>query len=108
MDQKEINRQILGRLKRLESEVFGNKNSITRIFRAKKIFKGVTGGIKLLITQGLFKKKRTFIEIKEALNKKSYFSSLQAIQTALDRLSTSKGPLVKLKQGKKNYYAERK
>ena len=110
MDQKEINKQILNRLERLESVVFGNgKEKFEPLSIKKKDFKGVTGGIRLLISQGSLKnKKRTFTEIKEALNKEGYFSSLQAIQAALDQLSISKGPLRKIKEGKRNYYAERK
>ena len=76
----------------------------------KKDFKGITGGIRLLISRNNFFKnqKKTFTSVKEALNKEGYFSSLQAIQGALDSLSTTQGPLKKIKEGKKNYYAERK
>lgn len=72
-------------------------------------FKGITGGVRLLISRGFFKnKKRTFGEIRKDLNKNGYYSSLQAIQTALDQLSGPKGPLVKIKERGKNYYVERK
>ena len=110
MNKEEILKQILKRLDRLEAAVFGNRKEKSEPpSTKKKDFKGVTGGIRLLISQGSFKnKKRTFAEIKEALNKEGYFSSLQAIQAALDQLSISKGPLRKIKEGKRNYYAERK
>jgi len=110
MDQKEINKQIFKRLERLESVVFDNKKSKDKLLENKfKDFKGTTGGIRLLISKSFFKgKKRAFDEIKKDLNKNDYYSSRQSIQASLDQLSTFKGPLVKIKEGKKNFYAERK
>jgi len=110
MDKEKIVKEILERLQRLESVVFGGKKQEkTKFLKTKKDFKGITGGIRLLISHNLIKnQKKTFTSIKEALNKEGYFSSLQAIQGALDSLSTPRGPLKKIKEGKKNYYAERK
>jgi hypothetical protein len=108
MNEKNI-KQILDRLERLESAVFGNKNQRIKLLKkGARGFKGVTGGIRLLISRGFFTKKRIFKEIKEELTKNGYYSSLQAIQTALNKLSGPKGPLVKIKERDKNYYAERK
>jgi len=102
-------KQILIRLDRLELAVFGKKSLKTKSLKSKKEFKGTTGGIRLLISKGSFKnRKKEFTEIKKELRENGYYSSLQAIQTALNKLSTPKGPLIKFKEGKKNYYAERK
>ena len=111
MNEKNI-KQILDRLERLEIAVFGkkfgDKNYEKVLKRKSKHFSGITGGIRLLISRGFFKKKRTFREIKEELTQNGYYSSLQAIQTALNKLSGPKGLLVKIKERDKNYYAERK
>ena len=107
MDEK-ILKQILDRLKRLETAVFGEKNLKTKFITNRTKFRGTTGGIRLLVSQKFFKGKKTFTEVKKELRKKDYYSSLQAIQTSLNKLSTQKGLLVKFKEGKKNYYAERK
>ena len=109
MDEEKIIKQILNRLNRLELAVFGKKNVKTKLLKSKKEFKGTTGGIRLLISKSFFKgKKRAFDEIKKDLNKNDYYSSRQSIQASLGQLSTSKGPLVKIKERGKNYYAERK
>lgn len=109
MDQGGINKQIFERLKRLEGAVFGNIDRKNKPFKKQvKSFKGVTGGIRLLISKSFFKKKRTFDEIKKELHKNGYYSSRQAIQASLNQLSITKGPLVKIRERGKNYYAERK
>lgn len=107
MDNK-ILKQILSRLEQLENAVFGKKNLKTKPATNKTKFQGTTGGIRLLVSQKFFKNKKTFTEIKKRLRKKGYYSSPQAIQTSLNKLSTKKRLLVKFKEGKKNYYAERK
>jgi len=110
MEKEKTIKEILERLQRLESVVFvDKKQEKNKFLKTKKDFKGITGGIRLLISRNFFKnQKKTFTSVKEALNKEGYFSSLQAIQGALDSLSTTQGPLKKIKEGKKNYYAERK
>lgn len=113
MNQEKIIKQILERLKRLETAVFGNrfenKNYEKTSKRKSKYFSGITGGIRLLISKDFFKnKKRTFKEIREELNKNGYFSSRQAVQASLVQLSTPQGTLVKIKERGQNYYAERK
>lgn len=77
MNQKEINKQIFERLKRLEAAVFGNKKRKIKLTKSKiRDFKGTTGGIRLLISKNFFKnKKRTFSEIKRELNRNGYYSS---------------------------------
>ncbi|MBT9170688.1 MAG: hypothetical protein DDT18_01033 [Actinobacteria bacterium] len=108
MTEEKILKQILSRLERLETAVFGEKNLTNKLVRNKMKFKGITGGIRLLVSQGFFKDKKTFTETKTKLRKNGYYSSLQAIQTALNSLSVPGGALVKFKEGKKIYYAERK
>ena len=110
MNKEKSLKEILVRLEYLEKEVFGNGKQKKDVPKSKiENFRGISGGIRLLISNNFFdNKKRTFTEIKDSLNEKGYYSSRQAIQVSLDRLSTSKGPLIKIKEKKKNYYAERK
>lgn len=110
MTEEKTIEKILQRLDRLERTVFGNDSQKVRLSSDKiEKFKGITGGVRLLISQNFFKnKKRGFTEIKEALIKENYYSSAQAVQGALDNLSTSNEPLRKFKIGGINYYAERK
>lgn len=105
---KKVLKQILSRLEKLEVAVFGKKNLKTKLVTNKTKFQGTTGGVRLLVSQKFFESKKTFTEIKKELRKKGYYSSLQAIQTALNKLSTKKEPLVKFRERNKNYYAERK
>jgi len=111
MYEEKIIKQILNRLNRLELAVFGDKEKSKKMVKRKKDvnFKGITGGIRFLISKSFFKgKKRAFDEIKKELNKYDYYSSRQSIQASLDQLSSTKGLLVKIKERGKNYYAERR
>jgi hypothetical protein len=103
-------KQILKRLDRLEIEVFGNGNQKeAKPSKGKmKKFKGVTGGIRLLIFQSFFSTKRLFGDIRKELAKNNYYYSAQAVQSALNRLSKLGGPLVALEEGGKKYYVKRK
>ncbi|MCP6720417.1 MAG: hypothetical protein KJI72_03840 [Patescibacteria group bacterium] len=107
MGQKEINKQIFRQLERLEKAIFDNTKP--KSGPNNDNFKGVAGGIRLLISKKFFGiKKKTFAEIKKALSNIGYHSSRQAIQAALNQLATTKGPLKKIKEGNKNSYAERR
>ena len=100
---------LLVRIEKLEHAIFGDKASKKLQKPAnQQSFKGATGGIRLLISNGFFDKKKNFGEIKEALTKAGYHYSNQAIQTPLNNLSRSGGPLVGFKQGGHKVYAKRK
>src|SRR5581483_1093817 len=95
---------LLRRVEKLERTVFGNhKEKII-----KSDFKGATGGLRLLLSKGFFDQRRVFSEIETELQSKGYHYSKQAIQTPLNRLSTSNGPLVGLRIKGKKLYVKRK
>jgi len=108
--------QILIRLEKLEKKVnnlehsFSTKNiNEEKSIKKRHEFAGATGGLRFLISQHFFDKKRSFVEIKEALNKNGYYYSNQAIQTPLNNLSSKAGcPLVAYKEEGKKVYAKRK
>jgi hypothetical protein len=74
----------------------------------KEAFSGATGGLRLLLTDGFFDRRRRFAEIADELKKRGYHYSRQAIQTPLNRLSTQRGPLVGLNGEGRKEYAKRK
>jgi hypothetical protein len=89
---------------KLERAVF----AASAVKPAKVAFKGATGGLRFLLSKGLFDQRRFFSEIETELQKEGYHYSKQAIQTPLNRLSLSGGPLVGLRQKGKKVYAKRK
>ena len=102
MDEKLI-KQILDRLSRLESVVLGeNKDTAKKKGSATK-YKGATGGVRLLVDQGFFSKKRQFGEICEAASSRDYHYSRQAFQEALSRLSKGRELVALTEKGKKVY-----
>jgi hypothetical protein len=110
MSQDKALKDILLRLEKLEQIVFGAQPANTQRSNkvAKEEFKGATGGLRLLTTKGFFNQRRFFSEIETELRKQGYHYSKQAIQTPLNRLSSSNGPLVGLKEKGKKVYAKRK
>ncbi len=107
IDQIEI-KSILERLKKLERAVFGKREGIKKERFKNENFSGATGGIRLLISQGFFKIKRTLSDIRRELAKNDYHYSIQAAQTALNRLSKPGSSLVALKGLGKKVYVKRK
>lgn len=97
---------ILTRLERLEKIVFDNKRR--RAPKKQKNFKGLKGGIELLITQNYFKIQRAATEVKKELGSQDYRYSIAAIQTTLNRMSKKTAPLVTFNENGKKYYANRK
>jgi hypothetical protein len=71
-------------------------------------FSGAIGGIRLLVSKGFFKQRRSMGEVIQALSDEGYLYSKQAFQIAVTRLSKTGGPLTAVKQGKKKTYADRK
>lgn len=108
MDQEKINKQIFERIGRLENAVFNEQKTVKLLPKEDKNFHGATGGLRLLISKGFFNSKKTFAEIKKELASQDYHYSDQAIQTPLNNLSKSGGPLVGFREGGKKVYAKRK
>lgn len=109
MDKKILTR-IIARLARLERKVFGyNRQPVDSKLKDAKKYKGATGGIRLLLDENFFAKKRFFHEVCKALESKGYHYSKQAVQTPLKNLSSSKGKvLVALTEKGRKLYAKRK
>jgi hypothetical protein len=110
MSENKTLKDILLRLGKLERAVLGARPANTRRSNkvAKEDFSGATGGLRLLATKGFFNQRRFFSEIETELRKQGYHYSKQAIQTPLNRLSSSNGPLVALREKGKKVYAKRK
>lgn len=105
--EEKIIKDIMSRLLKLEKVVFSN--GIKEIEKSgKKKFSGVKGGINFLILQSFFNERRTAPEVRTELRNNKYQYSIQAVQTALNRLSKLKGPLVALKESGKKVYVRRK
>lgn len=99
--------KIIARLARLEKAVFA-KDSKPSQKAATSAFSGATGGVRFLISKGFFSKGKTLGEVRGALAENGYHYSRQAVDMALKGLAKRKGPLVILKMGGNNAYANRK
>lgn len=97
------------RLEKLESAVF-NKSDREKDKTSSEIKKytGAKGGILLLMTKKFLKIRHTASEIEKELEKEGYVYKRQVIQTALNRMSNPKGPLVKIDHQGVKAYVERK
>lgn len=100
-------KQILDRLEKLEKAVFKIKSSKPES-EIEESFSGISGGIRLLMSQGFLSKKRSLSDIRTELGKHDYHSSIQAVQTNLNRFSKTGGPLIALKEAGRKMYAKRK
>jgi hypothetical protein len=106
MNKKEII-NMAKRIEKLEAAVFGL--GLKRVVTLKKNnYKGPTGGIKFLIDKGFLNNKQPLAGIRAKLSENGYHYSIQAAQTALNRLSKLGGPIVALKEGGKKLYVKRK
>lgn len=107
---------LMKRVEKLEHVVFGKSTqrrggkalSSSASEKTDKKYKGAKGGILLLIDEGYFKKKRTAKEVRSALEAKEYNYVIQVVQTALNRASSNKGPLVAFAEGGNKVYVNRK
>jgi hypothetical protein len=106
MNSKELT-TINERLKKLENAVFGKKQKVLTANRPED-YGGLVGGLKLLVQKGFFNSRRGLAEIRSELSANDYHYSLQAVNTAVTRLSKSSGPLVAFKENGKKVYAKRK
>ena len=107
MDQAKNIKEITTRLERLEKAVFSDKPT-TRLATKEKNFSGATGGIRLLISKKIFKKKQDLGSVKKHLESNNYYYSRQAIHEALKSLSKGRGILTAIEEGGKKVYVERK
>ena len=82
IDSKKI-KKLEERVAELEKAVFGTKSK--RKTKPQSKYKGLTGGINLLIDNGFFKKPVLVTEVQDELKKEGYFYSLQATDTILRR-----------------------
>lgn len=99
------------RVESLERAVYGRgAKSSTKApeTHAAGNFHGATGGLRFLVSNGFFDRKRAFGEIKEALARHNYHYSKQAVQTPLNTLSKPGSLLVSFREGGKKVYAKRK
>jgi len=109
-DLKTINKTLQEHEKRirvLEGLPDLNERNISNKQNNKK-YKGVKGGILLLIEHGFFKKKRIAADVRTELEKRGYIYQRSVVQTTINRLSVKKGPLTSVKEGKSKVYVERK
>lgn len=107
MDEK-ILQQIFQRLERVEQAVFAKRQKPEHVKQKAVVHKGATGGVRLLVEDGFFNKKKQFGEICDAATARGYLYSKQAFQEALNRLSKKGGPLVALLEQGRKIYAIRK
>lgn len=105
----EVLEDILSRLEKLEKAVFARKpdREDTKSISPGS-FSGPKGGILMLIEKNFFQTPRAASEVKSSLGENDYHYSIQAVQTALNRLANLRGPLNTLKDGKKKTYVKRK
>lgn len=103
----EAHKALEKRLDRLEKAVFGTKPKPAPKTSTEK-FSGASGGVRFLISKNFFSTKKTLGETRSALAENGYHYSVQAVEVALKRRTSRKGPLIVLKEGGKNVYVIRK
>jgi len=101
---------LIKRVEKLERAVFvgERKSGGQKKKLVKSDYSGATGGVRLLVDNGFFDRKRSSTEVKIELEKRGYHYSAQAVQMPLMRLSKVGGPLVSLSGEGKIAYAKRK
>lgn len=94
-DSKKI-KNLEERISKLEKTVFGNQTKPVK--NKDKQYKGLIGGINLLIEQGFFNKPVLVTEVQDELQKEGYYHSIQSTDTRLRRdLVNRKKILTRLK-----------
>jgi hypothetical protein len=99
--------ELRSRVDKLELAVFGKNGKKPAATRSGD-FTGATGGLRFLVSDGFFDRKRAFGEIKEALAHHNYHYSKQAVQTPLNALSKPGSSLASFREGGRKVYAKRK
>lgn len=106
VDAKQIN-EIFARLEKLETAIFSEKSDEIPVPQ-KEDFPGPKGGVLLLLSTGYLNQCHSAQDVKNELEQNEYHYSIQVIQTALNRLSNTKGPIVSMKKEGKKVYVKRK
>ena len=100
------------RILRLEKTINKPRTEVTKekVEKNQKqnYYSAPTGGVRFLVSNGFFKQRRIFTEVKKELQSNNYNHSRQSINRTLNSLSKHDGPLVALKEGKLKEYADRK
>ncbi|MFA6969459.1 MAG: hypothetical protein WC217_02575 [Candidatus Paceibacterota bacterium] len=99
---------VLQRLDKLEKAVFAKETKAMASAKGSDAYTGLVGGIRLIIDKGFFDEDRGLSEIRTELAGNGYRYSVQAVHTAISRLSKASGPLVAFKENGKKTYAKRK
>lgn len=81
-DSKKI-KKLEKRISKLEKAVFGTVNSSMKS-KANQ-YKGLVGGLNLLIENGFFKKPVMVTEVQDELQKEGYYNPIQSTDTVLRR-----------------------
>ncbi|MHA7646651.1 hypothetical protein [Nitrosopumilus sp. S4] len=104
-DAKKI-KELESRISKLEKAVFpSNVSKKTN----SKTYKGLTGGLSLLLDNNFFKKPKLVTEVQDELKKEGYYYSLQSTDTLLRRdMVNRKKILTRLKSGGVWQYVIRK
>ncbi|MDG6934415.1 MAG: hypothetical protein JRN68_06920 [Nitrososphaerota archaeon] len=104
---KEIIDKIDQRLTDLENAVFNHETKQLGIKKAN--YKGLAGGLRLLLDNGFFDQPRSIDEIIIELNKKGYYNTRSGVaSTLLLTFCGKKRALTRLKIGRKLTYVKRK
>lgn len=82
-DNKERINELEERILKLEKVVFGTHKKSIKITSSE--YKGLIGGITLLLENGFFKKPVLVTEVQDELKKEGYYYSIQATDTTLRR-----------------------
>jgi len=101
-------KNVIKRLERLEKAVFSTEKKPALNVSKPNKYEGPKGGILMLISNGFFDISRNTLDVKDELAKNGYHYHRNAIQTALNRLSTAKGPLTSFVENALKVSAKRK
>ncbi len=80
---KKSSKTLEERVSDLEKAVFGSKKPVIK--KTEDKYKGLIGGLTLLIDNGFFKKPVLVNEVQDELKKEGYFSLIQSTDTLLRR-----------------------
>lgn len=83
MDNPKKIKELEARISKLEKEVFGTRRPSAKSKSTN--YKGLMGGINLIIENGFFKKPKLVTEIQDELKKEGYYYALQSTDTTLRR-----------------------
>ena len=110
MTNEEIIKNHEERISALEKLIDDKKKKILnpKMTENKAAYSGPKGGALLLIDRGFFNVKKTTDDVQSNLEKEGYVYKRQVVQTALDRLCSKAGPLVRTEEGGKRTYVKRK